>query len=105
MDVQLSPTKKANDTTATTITHNSTNHHHDDRTEQRHCDEPFPVAKQQVVMRRDGNEAHEQKERPLSISQRIKQLQMKGLDKESSETVHKHNVGSRRPVTSIGSVK
>lgn len=79
---------------ATEVTHN--NHSHDNS-----CDEP--VTKQPVVMRRNPNEPHEQKERPLSISQRIKQLQL-----NAEENVRKHNLAAKRqnrPFTAIGNVK
>ena len=50
-------------------------------------------------MRRSTNEPREQKERPLSISQRIKQLQLNaGLDKDI-ENAHKRQ---NRPITAIG---
>lgn len=96
---------------ATKINHNSDTNH-DDGLEQRH--ELSSVTKQQVVMRRDPNEPREQKERPLSISQRIKQLQMNaGLDKEflqQSENTRKHTIGTKRqnasrPFTTIGNIK
>ena len=93
MDSQLSsPTKKTTDTTATDVTHNNYDNG---------CDEP--VVKQPVVMRRTANEPHEQKERPLSISQRIKQLQL-----NAEENVRKHNLvvkRQNRPFTAIGNVK
>ena len=85
----------------TDVTCNSTNYNHDNS-----CDEA--VTKQPVVMRRNPNEPHEQKERPLSISQRIKQLQLNaGLDKDAENTC-KHNIGAKRqnrPFTAIGNVK
>ena len=90
---------------ATEVTRNSsTNYNHDNG-----CDEAtLPVAKQPVVMRRNPNEPYEQKERPLSISQRIKQLQLNaGLDKEAENT-RKHTIGAKRqirPFTAIGNVK
>lgn len=92
-------------------TDSSTNHNHEDIP---HCDEVSSVAKQQVVMRRDPNEPREQKDRPLSISQRIKQLQMNaGLDNElpqQPDNLRKHNIVTRRqninrPFTTIGNVK
>ena len=87
---------------ATETNHNgSTNHHHDDRPE--YCNEASSVTKQQVVMRRDPSEHREQKERPLSISERIKQLQANaGLDTERVVT-RRQNVN--RPITTIGKVK
>lgn len=91
----------------------NTHHNHDNRLEQRLNDETLSVTKQQVVMRRDPNEPREHKERPLSISQRIKQLQMSaGLDKEllqQPDNTRKHVIGTRRPnnrpFTAIGNVK
>ena len=100
LDGQLSSTtKNSTDTTAIKVTQNSsTNHYHDNGCKA----ESLPVTKQQVVMRRSTNEAREQKERPLSISQRIKQLQLNaGLDKDI-ENAHKRQ---NRPFTAIGNVK
>ena len=103
LDNQLSPAKRSGaNTMATGSNSNSgTSNHHDDRPPGHNN-----VAKQQVMMRRDPNEPREQKERPLSISQRIKQLQMNaGLDKEAENT-HKHMRRQvSRPITTIGNVK
>lgn len=99
LDNQLSPSKKTG--AGTMATDNGSTNHHDDRPEHDN------VAKQQVVMRRDPNEPREQKERPLSISQRIKQLQTNaGLDKEA-ENVRKlsRRQNVTRPITTIGNVK
>ena len=98
LDNQLSPAKRSG---ADTMATGSNSNHHDDRPPGHNN-----VAKQQVMMRRDPNEPREQKERPLSISQRIKQLQMNaGLDKEAENT-HKHMRRQvSRPITTIGNVK
>lgn len=71
---------------------------HDNRAEQRHCNEALPVAKQHVIMRREPSEVHEHKERPMSISQRIKQLQLNaGLELlQQPDNIRKHNLGARR---------
>ena len=89
----MSPAKTGAGTMATESGHNGRNHH-DDRPEHDNA----------VLMRRDPNEPREQKERPLSISQRIKQLQSNaGLDKEVENVrklTRRQNVN--RPFTTIG---
>jgi len=62
-------------------------------------------------MRRDPNEACEHKERPLSISQRIKQLQMNaGLELlQQPDNIRRHGIGTKRqinrPFTANGNVE